>query len=156
MMCLALNLGLVGPRNRAFTLTEVALSLAVAAFAFGGVISGYVMSAYEAEWSAYSLAAHSLAMQGVEQARAAKWDPQAWPPIDELGVTNYTQVSPLDIPVAGGNPVWATNYIRVSSALTAPPLRQLRADCVWAMNRAGFTSGGPFTNTVVTLRAPDQ
>src|ERR1039457_4634841 len=84
-----------------FTLAEVVVAIAVAMLSFGGVIFGYVLTADRAQWSAYSLAAQSLALQGVEQARAAKWDPKAWPAVDELGVTNYTEVDMLDVPVAG-------------------------------------------------------
>ena len=51
---------------------------------FAGVIYGYVFLTEQAAWSAYSLTAHSLAMQGVEQDRSAKWDPQAWSLVDEL------------------------------------------------------------------------
>ena len=139
-----------------FTLTEVVISLAIAATVFSGVMYGYVLSTDQAEWSAYSLAAHSLALQGVEQARGAKWDPQAWPSIDELGVTNYTQISTLDVPTLPGNPTLATNYISISTVSTYPPLRELRADCVWALAYRKGRTRGPFTNTVVTLRAADQ
>jgi hypothetical protein len=121
---------------------------------FGEVIFGYVLTADRAQWSAYSLAAQSLALQGVEQARAAKWDPKAWPAIDELGVTNYTQVELLDVPISG-QPIQATNYISVTVVSQDPPLRQLRADCVWRLLN-GQRSRGPFTNTVVTLRTADQ
>ena len=96
------------------------------------------------------MAAHSLAMQGVEQARSAKWDPQSWPIVDELGVTNFASVEILDIPVAT-TPNFATNYVSVASVALNPPLRQIRADCVWRFARRGL-----FTNTVITLRAPDQ
>jgi hypothetical protein len=121
---------------------------------FGEVIFGYVLTADRAQWSAYSLAAQSLALQGVEQARAAKWDPKAWPAVDELGVTNYTQVELLDVPISG-QPIQATNYISVTVVSQDPPLRQLRADCVWRLLN-GQRSRGPFTNTVVTLRTADQ
>ena len=137
-----------------FTLAEVVVAIAIATLSFGGVIYGYVLTADRAEWSAYSLAAQSLAMQGVEQARAAKWDPKAWPPVDELGLTNYAEVDTLDVPVSGV-PVLATNYISVSLVSQSPPLRQLRADCVWSLNN-GRRSRGPFTNTVFTLRTADQ
>lgn len=137
-----------------FTLAEVVISIALASLSFAGVIYGYVLSSSQAQWSSCSLAAQSLATQGVEQARAAKWDPQAWPPIDELGTTNLTQVSPLDLPVAAGNIVYATNYISVSTVSTIPPLRQLRADCVWKVPSGA--AHGLYTNTMVTLRAPDQ
>src|SRR5690606_34562455 len=51
------------PRARlaAVTLVEVVLSLAIMGISFGAIIMGYVMSARRAEWSAYSLAANSLA-----------------------------------------------------------------------------------------------
>lgn len=137
-----------------FTLAEVVVAIAVAMLSFGEVIFGYVLTADRAQWSAYSLAAQSLALQGVEQARAAKWDPKAWPAVDELGVTNYTQVELLDVPISG-QPIQATNYISVTVVSQDPPLRQLRADCVWRLLN-GQRSRGPFTNTVVTLRTADQ
>lgn len=135
-------------RDRGFTLTEVVVAMAITAATFAVVIYGYCGANYRAEWSVYSLAAQSLAMQGIEQARAAKWEPQT--PVDELGTTNYSQVDTLDVPMSG-QPVLATNYISVTTASDNPPLRQLRADCVWMLARRG-----PYTNTAITLRAPDQ
>jgi len=142
-------------RTLGFTLVEVVISLGLAALTFTGVIYGYALTSDQAQWSACSLAAHSLAVQGVEQARAAKWDPAAWPPIDELGTTNYTQISPLDLPVAKGNVMYATNYVSISTVSAMPPVRELRSDCVWELLN-GTRTRGLFTNTVVTLRAPDQ
>jgi prepilin-type N-terminal cleavage/methylation domain-containing protein len=139
-----------GRRERGFTLTEVVVAMAITTGTFAVVIYGYVGANYRAEWSSNSLAAQSLAMQGVEQARAAKWEPQLSPAVDELGTTNYTQVDTLDVPTSG-TPVYATNYISITTASANPPLRQLRADCVWMLGRRG-----PFTNTTITLRAPDQ
>ena len=138
-----------------FTLTEVVISVALASLSFGGVIYGYVLTSTQAQWSSCSLAAQSLATQGIEQARAAKWDPQAWPSIDELGTTNFTQVAQLDVPVAGGVVLFATNYISISTVSTVPQLRQLRADCVWSVPSGSRTSG-LYTNTMISLRAPDQ
>ena len=142
-------------RNCGFSLVEVVVSVAISGVAFGSILFGYVKLTDRAEWSSYSLAAQSLAMQGVEQARGAKWDPAAWPAVDELGLTNYTQVETLDIPVAG-TPMYATNYISVTTAWTKPPIRQMRADCVWTLASRGAAIRGPFTNTVITLRAADQ
>jgi len=139
-----------------FTVTEVVVSLAVAGLTFGGVVYGYVMTTDHAEWSSCSLAAQSLASQGVEQARSAQWQPQAWPPVDELGVTNYTQVEQLEPPAAGGQPVLATNYISITAFSTTPPLRQLRADCVWSLPYRKNGVRGPFTNSVISLRTTDQ
>lgn len=135
---------------RGFTLAEVVISLLILAVLVGGMIGGYVNSAGLAEWNAHSLAGQSLAFQAVEAARAAKWDPQAWPPVDELGITNFVQVEILDIPIHK-TPIYATNYVSVTWVSTNPPLRQLRADCVW-----GFPGRGHFTNVVITLRAADQ
>ena len=126
------------------------MAIAVLAILMGGVIYGYVASAQRAEWSAHALAAQSLAGQWVEQARAARWDPQAWPAIDELPPTNYVRVDALDV-AASGRVQYATNFISVETVSTNPPLRELRADCVWT-----FFKGGRFTNSVITLRAPDQ
>jgi len=121
----------------------------------GVVVHGYVSATDRAEWSAYSLAAQSVANQGIEQVRAAKWDLQKSPIIDDLGETNFTQVERLDVP-ASGNPVYATNYVSVITVSTYPQLRQLRADCVWSLSSRRKSISGPFTNTAVTLRAPDQ
>ena len=139
-----------GGRNSGFTVAEVVITIAILALVVQGTVVGYVLSAQRAEWSAYSMAAQSLAMQAVEQARAAKWDPQAWPASDELGTTSFAQVVVLDVPVVG-TPVYATNYVRISTVSANPPLRELRADCVWKLIQRG-----PFTNTLITLRAPDQ
>ncbi|MBI4663658.1 MAG: type II secretion system protein [Verrucomicrobia bacterium] len=136
----------------AFTLMEVVISLSISAMMVGAVITGYTLSTRRAEWSAYSLAAHSLAMQRLEQARAAKWDPNGWPSVDELVSSNFpVQVEVLDIPISGTNLVSATNLTTISTLSTAPPLKMIRVDCVWM-----FLSRGPFTNTVVTYRTADQ
>jgi Tfp pilus assembly protein PilV len=144
----------VGFRRKAslsgFTLAEVVMALGILTLVIQGVVYGYIASARRAEWSAHSLAAQSLASQGVEQARAAKWDPQVWPIVDDLPPTNFMQVDVLDLPVSG-QPVYATNFISVQMLSANPPVRQIRTDCVWA-----FMTGRLFTNTVVTLRAPDQ
>jgi type II secretory pathway pseudopilin PulG len=145
----------VSKSKTAFTLVEVVVAVAVAAMGFAGIIFGYVQTTYRAEWSGYSLAAQSLAMQGIEQGRAAQWDPRAWPAVDEIGVTNFVQVEQLDVPRAGP-PVLATNYISITQVTAVPPLRELRADCVWVMVGRGGRPRGPFTNTAITLRAADQ
>lgn len=133
-----------------FTLAEVVVAMGVLAILIEGVIFGYISCARRAEWSAHSLAAQSLASQGVEQARAAQWDTRKWPAEDELPPTNYTQIDALDIPISG-EPKLATNYITIKDVSANPPLRELRADCVWS-----FINGNLYTNTVVTLRSEDQ
>jgi prepilin-type N-terminal cleavage/methylation domain-containing protein len=141
-------------KHAAFTLTEVVVSLAIVGISAAGIMSGYVSVADKVLWSNYSLSAQSLALQGTEQVRSAQWDPHAWPPVDELGLTNLIQAEQLDVP--GGQPLLATNYITVTSVSTNPPVRQLRTDCVWFMPGRGAKKYGPFTNTVITLRTADQ
>lgn len=139
-------------RNRGFTLAEVVISAALGAMVVGSSIYGYVMSTKRAEWSGYSLAAHSLAMQGLEQARACKWDPTGTPAVDELVATNFpSQINILDIPFSGTNIVYATNFWTISTISTNPTLKMVRVDCVWR-----FMNKRNFTNTVVTYRASDQ
>jgi len=136
-----------------FTLAEVVVTIGILALVAHGLIYGYILSAQRAEWSAHSLAAQSLASQSLEQARAAKWDPQAWPVVDELPPTNYVQVETLDVPLAkAASPLFATNYVRITAVSTNPLLREIRSSCVWAFSPRGRS----FTNTQITLRAPDQ
>lgn len=136
----------------AFTLAEVVIASGLAAMTVTAVIYGYIQSAKFAEWTSYSLAAQSLAMQRLEQCRGCKWDPLGYPPVDELVSTNFSnQVNILDIPISGTNIVYATNYTVITSLATNPPLKMIRVDCVWP-----FLGRGLFTNTTITYRAPDQ
>lgn len=138
--------------KRGFTLMEVAIASSISVLMIGGIIFGYVQSTNRAEWSAYSLAAQSLAMQRLEQARAATWDELAFPRIDQLVASNFlVRAEMLDIPRSGTNVVWATNYTTITQVSANPPLRMIRVDCVWPFIRRGL-----FTNTVVTYRAPSQ
>ena|ERR1041385_6082000 len=134
--------------SRGFTLAEVVVAIGIMALLIQGLVYGYITSARRAEWTAHSLAAQSLASQGTEQVRAAKWDPQV--PSDELPPTNLVVVETLDLPVTG-QPEYATNYIHITTISTNPPLRQIRTDCVWR-----FVDRGLYTNTAIALRAPDQ
>ncbi len=138
-----------------FTLVEVVIAVLISTIIFATVVYAYVGANDRSEWSAYSFAAQSLAHQAIEQARTAKWDPQNWPAYDDLGVTNYTQVEILDVPLSGP-PVLATNYVSISTVTNSPEIRQLRADCVWVLVTRYHGAAGPFTNTAVTFRASDQ
>lgn len=134
------------------TLVEVVLSMAISGITIGGIVMGFVMSAKRAEWSAYSLAAHSLAAQRVEQTRAAKWDVLTTPVVDELVDTNFpVQVNILDVPISGNNLTYATNFTTILNISTNPSLKMIRVDCVWP-----FKDEGSFTNSIITYRAPDQ
>ena len=139
-------------RQLAFSLVEVIMAMAVMGLMIVGVVSGFTQTERQAEWSAYSLAAQALAMQGLEQARSAKWDPQGVPAVDQIVSSNFTQrISILDIPVTKTNIVYATNVITITTLSASPPLKMIRVDTTWP-----FPNRGTFTNTVFTYRAPDQ
>jgi hypothetical protein len=142
----------------AFTLMEVVVSTVVAGVIFGGVLTAYIQSARFAEWTGYSLAAQALSIQELEQARSAKWDTQGTSQtdddVDETGSIPGMSITVLDVPISGGNPVYATNYISISNVVIVPsPLIQvkfIRVDTVWSL-RAEL-----FTNTVAAYLAPDR
>jgi hypothetical protein len=133
------------------TLVETVMALAIALFVIGGLVSGFLQSARQAEASAYILAAEGMAIQGLEQVRAAKWDPRA--PLDQVQGTNFTNVPPmlLDVPGSSSRPIWGTNVTTISTISTNPQLRMIRVDCTWA-----FLDGRVYTNTVYTYRTTDQ
>jgi prepilin-type N-terminal cleavage/methylation domain-containing protein len=135
---------------KAFTLIELVIATAIAAMVIGGSVYGYIISSKRAEWSAYSLAAHSMAMQRIEQARAAKWDPSGFPPVDNL-TNGPPVVDVLDIPISGTNIAYATSVTTIATISVDPPLKKIRVETVWP-----FVGRGAFTNTIVTYRAADQ
>lgn len=135
-----------------FTLAEVLISIMILGLAIGGILYGYMMAARRAEYSAYNLAAESLALQRLEQTRAASWQPNNFPVVDNLQASNFpNQVIVLDVPLQGTNIVYATNYTTILTISTNPQVRMIRVDCAWP-----FINKGTITNTVATYRSPDQ
>ncbi len=142
----------VSREERGMTLPEVVISIAIGGLVFGGVLTAYVQSAIRAEWAAYNLAGHSLALQRLEQVRAAKWDTQSSPPVDLVVASNFpVTVDLLDIPISGTNITFATNFVAISTVSSDPPLRLISVNTVWQ-----FRPGKLFTNTTASFRAPDQ
>ncbi|HEY4416346.1 MAG TPA: hypothetical protein VGO57_11700 [Verrucomicrobiae bacterium] len=154
------------------TLVEVVISVAIVALVFGGIIKGYIQSGLQLEWTGYSLAAQSLAVQTIEQARSAVWDPTQTPPVNQvvqlnLSSTNYNSTTKtwtgysaaiLDVPYASTNYIWATNYVSVQlitlAGNTNLQAQVIRVDTVWPF----FVRANNlyFTNTLCTLLAPDN
>ncbi|MBU6411249.1 MAG: hypothetical protein KGR98_12760 [Verrucomicrobia bacterium] len=135
-----------------FTLIEVLFASVLLILLGGGILYGYFQAARTTDWQAHSLAAESMAMERLEQTRAASWDTKATPPVDQLVNANFpVLVQALNLPVVGTNYADATDYTAISTVSVSPPLRMIQVDCVWQ-----FTDGKIYTNTVVTYRSPDQ
>jgi len=154
------RLKLAGMRKAAdaFTLIEVMIGFFIFGLVTAGMIYGYVEANRIAEWSSQSLAAMSYASQGMEQLRSAQWIAEEFSSgsgsgtTDYLGAsTNIVQTDYLDIPSTGAL-IAVTNYMTATQVSTNPPLKLLVSRVVWKFRLTGQL----FTNTMVTLRAPDQ
>jgi type II secretory pathway pseudopilin PulG len=136
------------------TLVETLVALSIAGFVIAGLVTGFVQAAKQTESSAYILAAQALATQGLEQTRAAKWDPTgSTGVVDQLIATNFPMVvTNLDVPGSNSRLVYATNRTTISVISTNPQLRMIQVDCSWMFP----SSGRIYTNSIYTYRAPDQ
>ena len=134
------------------TLVETLIAMLIVGVTIGATVNGYILATNRAEWSAYSLAAHSLTMQKLEQVRAATWNLTGEFPVDRVLETNFPPVkSVLDMPISGSNFVMATISTTITTVSTNPALKLVRVDCAWP-----FRERGIFTNTLVTYRSPEQ
>ena len=127
---------------------------------------GYVWANRMAEFTSQSLAATSYALQGMERMRSAQWHAEMMPSTNGPGTSDVlplkvqldgswsystNEIDVLDIPSTGFQ-ISVTNYITVKQIHTNASLRQIISRVVWTFP----LTGERFTNTVVTLRAPDQ
>lgn len=142
-----------GQRTRmAFSLVEVMVCMALFALIASGVVYGFSQAERNAEWSSMSLAAQSIASEGLERARSATWETESSSDTtsDELPASTnvYWQTNVMAVPATGKN---ITNYvsIQVTTVTGNPPLRQITAKCGWQFPLTKKW----FTNTVVTQRA---
>jgi hypothetical protein len=140
-----------GKYLRSHTLWEVVIAMAIAAVMMAGTIIGYLQSSRRVEWSSYSLAAQSLAIQRLEQTRASQVIPGL--NIDQLQPTNFPTITNniLDIPLMGTNYEYATTYTTITTVSANPMIKMIRVDCAWS-----FKGKNSYTNSVVVYRAADQ
>jgi len=132
------------------------IAVVIMVIVFDGVIKAYMEFDKRMEWSGYSLEAQALSIRQLEEARAAKWDTQANPPIDNVtNLPNLTWTN-LDIPIAGTNKIYATNILTATNitvnSVNGAMVRFIRVDTYWQFEANGVT----YTNTIATYRAPDQ
>jgi Tfp pilus assembly protein PilV len=134
------------------TLVEVVVAFGISVVAVLGIISGYLFGVASAQRSSLSMAATARALQRIEQTRGAQWDSSRWPAADQLLASNFpVEVVSLRLDTTGKPAVYATNFIDIESVSVNPPLKKIRADCVWSFNGIQL-----LTNTIETCRAPDQ
>jgi hypothetical protein len=141
-------------RRAAFTLAEMVVCFAIIALTIGGVITAYTNSAIFATRSGYQLAAQCQAVQILERVRAATWDTQSFPAIDNTTNFPATNYAIMELPITGTNVVWATNVCSVTSITVSsnPPvsIKMIQVNTFWPWN------GKTFSNVIVAYRAPDQ
>ena len=134
------------------TLVEVVVAMAITALTVAGIVSGYIFCMTATVKAELVQAANARAMERIEQARSAQWDTSVWPAVDQLVATNFPdKVVSLDMPGSGSGGTSATIETTISQISLTPPTRKIRVDCIWQ-----FRGAESITNTIETIRAPDQ
>ena len=141
-------------RAAAFTLAEVVICVFIMMLLFAGILTAYIQTSYRAEWTGFSLAAQALAVQQLEHAKAAVWDPLQATNKDEIIQMPRTMTALLDLPVTGSNYVWAT----ISNTITLIPNGDysnymVKVDVVWPFRWKSQVVY--FTNTIAGYYAPE-
>jgi type II secretory pathway pseudopilin PulG len=134
------------------TLVEVVIALAITGLTVGGIVSGYIYCMTSAVKAELVQAANARAMERIEQAHSAQWDTSSWPIVDQLVATNFPdEVVSLDMPGSSSGGTSATIVTTISQISLNPPIRGIRVDCIWQFRGTEW-----ITNTIETIRAPDQ
>jgi hypothetical protein len=150
------------------------MSVVIVALVFGTIINGYLASAVRLEWTGYSLAAQSLGIKTIEQARSAVWDisngkneltnmpllSASW----NAGTRTYSGYTTniMDVPYKGGNYVIATNFVTIQminqNGVTNVPvvMQVIRVDTVWPFTGWSKFTLIYYTNSICTYIAPDN
>jgi hypothetical protein len=155
-----------------FSLAEAVMAVFVMALLLGGVIMTYVRSSYCADWSGCSLAAQSLSVQTIEQARSAVWDYSlskneltnlsllGWSYNASTGTGSGYTWAVMDLAITGTNTTIATNYVTVRmlylDGATNPPVKvqMVTVDTVWPHTVYGQLRY--FTNRTASYMGPDN
>jgi len=133
-------------------LVEVVIALAITGLTVGGIVAGYIYCTTAAVKAELVQAASARAMERIEETLSAKWDTSVWPTVDQLVATNFPdKVVSLDMPGSGSEGTSATIQTTISQISLTPPIKKIRVDCIWQ-----FRGAEVITNTIETIRAPDQ
>ena len=117
--------GVASRGEAAFTLIEVVICMIVAMIAIAGTVNVYT-NGDSTEWSSHYLAAQMMAVGGLEQTRAAKYDPRGSPAVDELQATNFpVKIDVLDVGTTLGVRTYGTNTTSVTQLSVNPYLKMI-------------------------------
>jgi len=164
------RIGTSTDRLRGFTLVEVMVALGIVTLLFSGILTAYIQSSRQAEWTGYSLAAQAIGVEQIEQARSGVWDLS----ISKNELTNLNLLSwtynaatkvgtgyttnVLDLPISGTNVVMATNFVTVKmlnlTGLSNVLVQMVTVDTVWPLKTRSGTR--LFTNRTATYYGPDN
>ena len=134
------------------TLVEVVIALAITGLTVGGIIAGYIYCTTAAVKAELVQAANARAMERIEETHSAQWDTSVWPIVNQLVATNFPdEVVSLDMPGSSSGGTVATIVTTISHISRTPAIRRVRVDCIWQ-----FRGVELITNTIETIRAPDQ
>jgi hypothetical protein len=146
------------------------VALGIVTLLFSGILTAYIQSSRQAEWTGYSLAAQAIGVEQIEQARSGVWDLS----ISKNELTNLNLLSwtynaatkvgtgyttnVLDLPVSGTNTVMATNFVTVKmlnlTGLSNVLVQMVTVDTVWPLTTRSGTR--LFTNRTATYYGPDN
>ena len=138
------------------TLIEVLIASAIFALVFGSVITGLKLASVRANWATLDIEACKLAEQRMERMQSARWDLSTSPIIDEVVSNNFPVVTNnLLFAYTNGASVLATNWVTINTIpntnASSAQYKVLISSVKWS-----YRGKGPFTNTVTTIRGPDQ
>lgn len=141
--------------RNAFTIAEMVVCFAIMALVISGVLMAYVNAARFTVRAGYNLAAQAQAVQILERVRAAVWDTQTTPVVDNTtNMPAFTTTNILELPMSGTNAVWCTNFLAVSTITVSTnpfvTIKMIQVNTFWPWN------GAVCSNSVVAYRAPDQ
>jgi hypothetical protein len=133
-------------------LIEVVVALAIGGLMVAGIVKGYIFCTTSTVKDSLYMAANARAMERIEETRSAIWAPYRADPVDELVATNFPDKSvTLDLSGSGSQTTSATLKTEISQISLSPPVRKIRVDCIWQFRGVELV-----TNTIETIRAPDQ
>ena len=134
------------------TLVEVVVALAITGLMVAGIVTGYIFCTTSTVKDSLYMAGNARAMERLEETRSAIWAPYRGNPEDDLVATNFPdKVVTLDLSGSGSDTTSAKLKTDITQISLSPPVRRIRVDCIWH-----FRGVELITNTIETIRAPDQ